>query len=254
MSAATAKTASFFPDPPVDPLAAPPERDERGQRHLALLAELAEIGMDLARLVRDFAAGKGGEEAQEVVQRLGGGDPALAFSRISRAVRQTLLLEDHVATAADTRAGLNAMKEHNRREGAAKRAPALQEAYRATLDERIAHVFGRVLPGAVPEKKVTCRVEALFALLDNDNEMAEILRYPPGEMILRIARRIGVTVDWQQYADESWGPRSSPPSSGPQRRSARRSPDCMRIATTTTAIASMNAIPTATRPALRHPV
>jgi hypothetical protein len=205
MTAAAAKPASFFPDPPVDPLSIVPERDARGQRQVAVLEELTELGMKLARLVCEAAAGRGGEEARDVVQRFGGGDPALAFSRISRAVRQTLLLEDHVAKDADTRAVLDEMKAQNRRDSIAKRAPALQQAYRQTLDKRIVQVFARVLPSAVPEKQVSRRLDALQALLQNANEMAEILRYPPGEMVLRLARRLGVTIDWSQWADESWG-------------------------------------------------
>jgi hypothetical protein len=205
MSAAAAKSASFFPDPPVDPLAAMPERDERGQRHTTVLAELTELGMKLARLVCEAAAGTGGEEAQTVVQRFGGGDPALAFSRISRAVRQTLLLEDHMAKDADTRAALDAMKAQNRREAIAKRAPALQQAYREALDKRITQVFARVLSAEMPAKRVVGQIDRLSALLDSEHEMAEILRYPPGEMVLRLARRLGVTIDWSQWADESWG-------------------------------------------------
>ncbi len=59
-----------------DPL---PDREDW---HEPMLRELAEIGMDLARgLLRPEAAG---------------GDPQLAFARVSRAVRQTVALNAHL--------------------------------------------------------------------------------------------------------------------------------------------------------------
>jgi len=77
----------FAPDD--GPEDAPSGEAGRAARRLALLAELAETGMDLARAVHRQATG----EAQDGSPPA---DPALAFSRISRAVRLTLALEARI--------------------------------------------------------------------------------------------------------------------------------------------------------------
>jgi hypothetical protein len=65
--------------------------EERAERHLRMLRELAEIGMDMARLARQEARARVAAGPAEAPQ---GGDPGLAYSRIARAVRLTLALED----------------------------------------------------------------------------------------------------------------------------------------------------------------
>src|SRR5260370_7024883 len=67
-----------------------------------MLAELAEIGMDLARAVRRQALDHAESEQADAPQvdapdRIGGGDLALVFSRIARAARQTVALEAKLA-------------------------------------------------------------------------------------------------------------------------------------------------------------
>jgi hypothetical protein len=68
-----------------------PEAMERRGRHLRMLAELAEIGMELAREVRLQAV----EAAPP--GRVIKADPVVAFARLGKAVRQTLALESKVA-------------------------------------------------------------------------------------------------------------------------------------------------------------
>ena len=58
----------------------------RAEQRLALLRELADIGMGLAR-------GVAAEAAETGDGRIGDADLALTFARVSRAVRQTLALE-----------------------------------------------------------------------------------------------------------------------------------------------------------------
>lgn len=64
------------------------EAVERRERHLRILAELADIGMELVQEVRR-------QVLEEVVPP--GVDPALVFARLAKAVRQTLALEARVA-------------------------------------------------------------------------------------------------------------------------------------------------------------
>jgi hypothetical protein len=58
-----------------------------GEQRLRMLRELAEIGMRLARGVEQQA------QDADAADRPSGGDLGLVFSRIARAVRQTLALE-----------------------------------------------------------------------------------------------------------------------------------------------------------------
>lgn len=65
------------------------------ERQLAMLAELAEIAMEVARSVGRQAAEN--LAAEGLAAARGGGDLTLAFSRAARAVRLTLLLQTRLA-------------------------------------------------------------------------------------------------------------------------------------------------------------
>jgi hypothetical protein len=67
------------------------------ERQLAMLAELAEIAMEVARAV--------GRQAAESEAGAGGADLTLAFSRAARAVRLTLLLQTRLVEGPSARAG-----------------------------------------------------------------------------------------------------------------------------------------------------
>src|SRR5260370_42617700 len=74
---------------------------DRTERHLRMLEELAEIGMDLARAVRRQALEQEAAEPAGAADRAGttervGGDLALIFSRIARAVRHTVVLQSMI--------------------------------------------------------------------------------------------------------------------------------------------------------------
>ena len=75
---------------PANPSMQPPELEavERRARHLRILTELAEIGMELVQHVRL-------QVLEEAVPA--GADPVLAFARLAKAIRQTVALEAKVA-------------------------------------------------------------------------------------------------------------------------------------------------------------
>jgi hypothetical protein len=68
------------------------EAAERRARHLRMLAELADIGMELVQHVKRQVL-----EEEVSPGRTKYADPVLAFTRLARAVRQTLALEAKVA-------------------------------------------------------------------------------------------------------------------------------------------------------------
>lgn len=94
---------------------------ERAERQGRVLAELGAIGMDLARALRDRVVGAadGGWEPAEA---------AMAFSRLSRAVRLTLALETRLAEEHRTRAEAAAAEQ------AAQAARALEARIKARRD------------------------------------------------------------------------------------------------------------------------
>jgi hypothetical protein len=166
-------------------------------RQLARLEELAEIGMDLARQVRREALAEPREDgppARPVA------DLALVFSRISRAVRQTLALEARLA--ADHQAELAAGR-HILREA----AHALQT--RLVRDQKRAQV--RVIAAEAIEAEIheDCRAQVLAEMderLDayDDLERDDLERRPVGALVAEICRALGVPVDWSLWEQEEW--------------------------------------------------
>ena len=81
-------------EPTLPPSLDPPrpcEREARALRQMRMLEELAEIGMKLARAVERRIEEKLSADAED-----GDAGLALVFSRISRAVRQTIALESRL--------------------------------------------------------------------------------------------------------------------------------------------------------------
>ncbi|HWK45846.1 MAG TPA: hypothetical protein VNT30_14085, partial [Stellaceae bacterium] len=74
------------------------ERSERTERHLRMLQRLAEIGMELAEAVgrQALEQAKAASEPAGTPQKAGP-DLGLVFTRLSRAVRQTVALEARIA-------------------------------------------------------------------------------------------------------------------------------------------------------------
>jgi hypothetical protein len=104
---------------PADPTEA------RTERHLRLLAELAELGMTLARTI--VAQAEDGAE--------------LAFARIARAVRQTLALEAKLAEEGQLRRERQAREHKHQREAKVRRMveKAIEaDAHESDIDERLA--------------------------------------------------------------------------------------------------------------------
>jgi hypothetical protein len=188
----------------LDPAPAKPEvcaccdGELRAARRLAVLGELAEIGLALARsLGRQVADAAAAEPAGR--PRPSGGDPALAFSRIARAVRLTLALEarfDQDGQAAEA-------------ERAARRA----DDERARLDRRIGGLIlkdeARAIARAAIEAEAGERggeidVERLLADLDErlEDEADWDCDRPIGEMVARICRDLGVAFDADAWVDE----------------------------------------------------
>jgi hypothetical protein len=144
------------------------------ERQLEMLGRLAEIGLEIAAGLEGQA--KGGEA---VVQ----GDIAMAYARVARAVRQTIMLQSRLIE--DLRAqetGLAGRK-------AAARAGA-------------AGLIGGVIDGKGGSDKERLRAEAAERLRQED--FSDFLARPFAESVTEIVRGLGLTPDWLALAQACW--------------------------------------------------
>jgi hypothetical protein len=187
----------LFVDTDDDSIDAPAE--SRAERHLRLLQELAEIGMDIARAVRAEAlAAVDDDAAAPAPSRFGRSDPGLVFSRIARAVRQTLALEEQIAAGRD-----KAREEH------ARGRRNVEQLIFEQRQEDIREFVARAVEADAAERKLPD--EAVERLLDDLDERLEDGAYddaladgPIAELVERICRDLGVVPDWRIWDDQDW--------------------------------------------------
>ncbi|MGH6967231.1 MAG: hypothetical protein ACREE0_22325 [Phenylobacterium sp.] len=163
-----------------------------------MLHELAEIGMQMARAARDEALAPADVETPRPPSRFGAADLGLVYSRIARAVRQTLALEIRVAEEIET----------VRREGEQRRVADIRQA----MDERqteIRDYVAEAIEAEAAEKKSSER--EVERLLDDLDERIEAGDYddtldtaPIGELVARICADLGVIPDWDLWGDHQW--------------------------------------------------
>lgn len=222
-----------------------PDQDlnaERLARHQAILKELADIGLDMARAVQRQAQGTD-RKAKVGLDR--------SFKHIARAVRLTLALETRMAEdgfAEGQRLATERQAQRARR----------QMAERLDLAQRKARVRHLVVEAIEIEADETKRPEPAENLLDAlDIEMERLSlsdRRPVGEIVAGICKTLGVAIDltgvfeapqiqedlraqpagspfangppdpvWPDRTDRE-PPRRPDPRVAPERRSFRRSP------------------------------
>ena len=183
--------ASTAPEAP-DPAAA------RTERHLRLLQELAEIGMDLAREV-------GRRALDQATEGPSAADLALTFSRIARAVRQTVALEARLA-------------EDRRKDHAERATLGVSDRWRSARRKRqVRQIVGEIIE---TETATDFEADRLFEerdeRLEDGDEEADFADRPIGELVARICRDLDITPDWSLFEDADWAieeARARPPGS-----------------------------------------
>jgi len=165
--------------------------DLGGDRDLAMLQRLAEIGMDFAEAIHREVFGErpAGETPPPMV-----GDRALVFFRLSRAVRQTLALKARLA------ADLQARERGDRdaaREGEARRARTRRKA-------EVREIVRQVIEA----ETMDCVHRSWFAQLDerldreDDEDETALADLPLGECVAHICRDLGLAPDWSRWKAE----------------------------------------------------
>ena len=170
----------------------------RNERCLQVLQELTEIGMEIARALKAEALARvDAEPAAAPV--FGKADLGLVFSRIAKAVRQTVALEMRIAE------GLQIGRAEEQRRQANVRQLELQHRQEDVRE----YVAEAVAADAERRGSSDNEVERLLADLDErledglyDDRLADA---PFPELIERICADLGVLVDWRLWKDHDWG-------------------------------------------------
>ncbi|MGA2952083.1 MAG: hypothetical protein ABSD80_07610 [Caulobacteraceae bacterium] len=184
---------------PPDPAAAAPDAAvARAEERLAFLRELTEIGMELARGLREQAAAG-------PVDPKAGRSPAETFDRLSRAIRLTIALEAKTDEAlADLKAGVV----REREETSARRAETAKETARMEGFRRMAKVFDRTYAVAEVEAEDSeafdSLYEALTERLEYDPSYRQCDREPLREVIERLCKDLDLNPDWSRWTGDDW--------------------------------------------------
>jgi len=145
------------------------------ERQLAILGRLAEAGLEIAVALE--AQAKGG---QAVIQ----GDVAMAFNRVARAVRQTIMLQSRLIEALQDRQAARAGRQ------AAARAGAARIVRRVIDDDRTNDA----------ERAERLAAEAAERLRAED--FGDLLARPFGEAVADICKDLGLAPDWLALAEQ----------------------------------------------------
>ena len=190
------------PDDPADRAEAPAcAAEARRARQLAMLQELAEIGMQVARAVRDEALAPvepAEMDAPKPASRFGGGDLGLVYSRVARAVRLTLALETRVAEEIEQ---ARDEQERTRLEAIRKAAERRRPEIRGYVADAIE---ADVLEGGGSDYEIEQLLEDLDERLDEGAYDAALTEAPVAELVARICADFGVTPDWSLWEDQDW--------------------------------------------------
>jgi hypothetical protein len=165
-------------------------------RRLQILGELAELGLDVARAVERQASGAA--EAP-VVQ----GDVALAYARVSRAVRLTLMLQSKLIEALKTG---DAAADQARAEAAQESGRFSPEYQRKMRVERIVE---RLAEAEHPDAEdlVTDLIHEAGERLDDEDVYGDLMERPLSELVARLCKDLGLEPDWADLAGELWAVR-----------------------------------------------
>ena len=165
-----------------------PSAEALAAQRMAMLRELGEMGMELARALKAQALAQLDPQAPDA-PKVTDGDPVLMFTRVARAVRQTLALELRCSNP-DAETGL-------------WRAEAVH-ARRRRKDE-VRDLAGLIIDEEAPRGAERRMRMALDARLDCDAPDDEDFTYlSTGVMLARICRELGIEPDWNRWCDYPW--------------------------------------------------
>lgn len=160
-------------------------------RQLERLDRLAEAGLELAVAVEAGAKHAGADHE----------GAARAYARVSRAVRQAVMLQSKLVKDFEAR---TAAAEKRRADAAA----AVDEAHREREElrkVRVSRIVERVMmAGHDDEETVDRLVYEADERLDDDGFLGDVLARPVSEIVAQICKDLGLAPDWTRLAEEAW--------------------------------------------------
>ena len=180
---------------------------ERGERHLAMLAELAEIGMGLARSLGELAQARIEREKKADEPPARSEDAAAAFDKMAQTVRRTLALEASLA------AGVKARRETLITERAERRTASRAAHVTAVGDaivEGLHDAYAATCPDAEYNDLADRLLDDAYEYLGDADEMRGYLDRPIGETVVRLCAAMGLDPDACESDGETWRVRRPP--------------------------------------------
>ena len=169
-----------------------------------MLAELAEIGMNLARALQRRVEAETDPPADKPAPAAGR-DPADGFQRLSRAVRLTLALEARMGEALRALIAGEVAAAETRKVDTARRADEAKtwsrRVTRANVCDLVAHAIAAEIEAG--EALWDCH-EAMEERLADDEAYEDFTERPLRENVERLCADLGLTPDWSLWTDDGW--------------------------------------------------
>ncbi len=183
---------------------------ERAERQMMWLEELAEIGMVLAREIREQAVQPA--EPADLGQELDTLGPD--YARVAHAVRQTIALEKLIDKELLALEEKQAATEAERRTAEVEHRAFVQQGYQIRRRKIVQRAVRRAIDHAVAlaeadadeidEEDVENTYSAMYETLRDYEACGELKDRPFGEIIARICRDLGINPDLSLWQDEPW--------------------------------------------------
>lgn len=163
-------------------------------RNLALLGEIAEIGLQVARAVERQVTAEGPVDVEGA---------ARAYARAARAVRQTVMLQSRIIEAIQAGAEAIFRARQAAEDEAARAAPGY---VRKARIERVVERLAMAEHGE-DEDEVDRLVCEAGERLDDEDLYGDLMDRPMSELVERICKDLGLDADWTALARELWARR-----------------------------------------------
>ena len=174
---------------------------ERGERHLAMLAELSEIGMGLARSLGELAQARIEREKNGEAAPGRSEDAAAAFDKMAQTVRRTAALEARLAAGVKARRErLFTERTERRAAGAAAHKTAVEEA----IVEGLHDAYAATCPDAEYNELADRLMDDAQEYLGDADEMRGWLDRPIGETVSRLCAAMGLDPEACESDGDTW--------------------------------------------------
>ncbi len=183
-----------------------PSQAEIDARDIAMLAELAEITMGVARAIGQLALDKAAEGDAEAAGRLGS-----VITKVGRAVRQSVAyrrkIESKVREQDCKRAAAQATAQAEAEERAAYAQRGASLARRQMIDNAVCRLIA---------EKDEDLYDELFERLDEYESFTDFTDRPVSEFVAEICTALGLEFDWKRFEHDPWAveeAKADPPTS-----------------------------------------